>query len=590
MIPLDEARARILAQAKPLSPVSCPLALSVGRVLAEPVVATRQYPPTDVSAMDGVAVRFEDIAQATTERPVSLKLVGESRAGHPPETPVWRAEASRISTGATIPVGADTVVPLENVSFEGETVLILEPNEEGRHIRRQGESYKAGDELLPRGLRMNPAAVGLAASTGLGALRVIRRPRVAVLGTGDELVSLEQAKQNPEALIDSNGPMLAACLSAWGAEVLTVGRVEDDVGSVVNALEALSERADLILSTGGASVGTHDVIANAWEIAGVSTHFWKIAVKPGKPVRFGARNRQGPGGATPVLFLALPGNPLAVLTGFEQLVVPLLDILTGGDGLMPARLRVPMAEGCSKSAGRGHLVQGELRDGALSLAEQQGSHTLRAAATGGAVGWLPQGIKEIAPGQPVAAWVRPEDLRGSTLRLSDPLPPVMGVTGDSGTGKTWLIERLVSTLSERGLRVGTVKHASHEIRPDTPGKDSYRHAEAGAIRVALVGPGRRALFVRDDDPPTMAAWLEIFAGHVDLVLVEGFREMPMPRFHITTAETSAPMDEQLSPSGWPQWNLQWGRDEEGVPLCPDGQMDELVSRLLALAQTIPEGS
>lgn len=588
MIPLDEARARILAQASALSSVSCPLALSVDRVLADPVIATRAYPPADVSAMDGFAIRWEDVAQASQDSPVELRLVGESRAGHPPETPVWRAEASRISTGATIPVGADTVIAQEDVTLAEEAILIHGPVTEGRHIRRRGESYETGDELLPRGLRMTPAAVGLAASTGIGALRVIRRPRVAILGTGDELVSLEEAKQNPDALIDSNGPMLAACLSACGAEVLAVGRVEDDVDVVVNALEALAKRADLIISTGGASVGAHDVIANAWEVAQVSTQFWKIAVKPGKPVRFGVRSRQDPGGQTPVLFLALPGNPLAVLTGFEQLVAPLLDALSGGDGSMPARLRVPLAEGRTKAPGRGHLVQGELVDGALSIAGDQGSHTLRSAALGGTVGWLPRGIKHIATGQPVAAWVQPEALRGTTLTLSDPLPPVLGVTGDSGVGKTWLMEQLIFRLSERGLRVGTVKHASHDIEADTPGKDSHRHATAGAVRVALVGQGKRALFVRDDNPPTMSAWLEIFAGHVDLVLVEGFRQTPMPRIHIALADKTAEMDDEIADSGWPQWNLRWSHGDDGAPVCPDGIMDDLVSRLEILARAVPE--
>ena len=583
MISLEEARAMILdAVPGPLGTVSRPLALSVGRILAEPVLATRDHPITDVSAMDGFAVRLEDIEGASPDQEIALRLVGESRAGHEPDNPVWRGEASAISTGARVPVGADTILIREDVRWDDETLYVTSSEPLGRHIRRQGEAFERGDELLPAGHRMLPASVGLAASTGQGSVRVVRRPRVAILGTGDELVSMEQAASRPEAVIDSNGPMLAAALGSVEAEVITVGHLKDDVEPMVEALNALESRADVVLTTGGASVGDHDVVANSWEIAGIATSFWKVAMKPGKPVRFGTRARSRDGSLQ--YFLALPGNPQAVLACFEQLVLPLLDRLAGGSGLLPPRLRMPLSRDWKKRGPRGHLVRGHLEGAAFEPIQDPGSHTLQSAAQGAAVAWMSPGVEQFSPGQPVTAWVDPEALRGRTLKLLAATPPVVSVTGDSDAGKTTLIERLVRKLTDRGVRVGTVKHANHALSLDTPGKDSHRHRSAGAIRVALVGPGERALFVTDDEAPTMAGWLEPFAGHVDLVLAEGFHDLPMPRIHIKVGSEGSVVTGPVQDRGCPRWEIRRAL-EHTEQLFADETIELLVAWMMELRET-----
>ena len=191
-----------------------------------------------------------------------------------------------------------------------------------------------------------------------------------------------------------------------------------------------------------------------------------------------------------------------------------------------------------------------------------GSHTLRSAAVGSAVAWMPEGVERLVEGQPVRAWVDPARLRGQTLKVLETLPPAWGFTGDSGSGKTTLIVCLLERLRSRGLRVGTLKHATHELSLDVPGKDSFRHREAGASRVAVVGPGQRALFVTEEEPPTLTGMLEAFAGHVDLVLVEGFRDLPMPRVHLEVTGEGCSLERDEEVIGPPLWRLQNTADGE----------------------------
>ncbi len=269
---------------------------------------------------------------------------------------------------------------------------------------------------------MGPATLGLLGKAGLGRIRVHRRPRVCILGTGDELVDPADAVGRPEAVVDSNGAMLEAGCLEENAEVLCVERAPDSVEAVAAWLRGALERADVILTTGGASVGDHDVIAEAWEAAGIRTELWKVAMKPGKPVRFG---RPSSGSA---LCFALPGNPLSALSGFDLFVRATLTELQGARWLPRPRLRLPANEPLRNKGSRRTYLRADLvatpEGPRIAIPPLQGSHMLRSAAALPLVAVLPEGPLEIPVGAPLDAFVVGEGLRGWVLE------PLEGPGGD----------------------------------------------------------------------------------------------------------------------------------------------------------------
>ncbi len=363
--------------------------------------------------------------------------------------------------------------------------------------------------------------------------------------------------------------MIASFVTQRGAVATGSSRCVDDPSTIARWLTSSASEADLVLTTGGASVGAHDYIAQAWTEAGVETRFWKVAVKPGKPLRFGVCRVDG----TVIPVLALPGNPLAVLSALEQLVGPALDALSGQPGLVRPRVRVPLVSDLTKRAGRAHLVRGSITQEGFEPARAQGSHLLGAAARSGAVGHLHSNLERLESGASIDVEVDPQALRGETLRPVGPSPKAVCVTGDSGSGKTLLVEVLVRGLRARGLRVGTVKHATHAVQVDSPGKDSWRHAEAGAEIVVLVGPEKSAVFCartwssRHD-------WSAPLEAAADWMIIEGFRESPLPWVEVVRGERTHL--ERLE-GGVPRWRLTRGEalsDDVG-----DALIDELLATL-----------
>jgi molybdopterin molybdotransferase len=318
LLPVAEALARLLDGATPGEAETVPLAEAAGRVLAEPVLALRTQPPFDASAMDGYAVRAADVAKV----PVQLEIIGAAPAGRRFDGKVEPGQAVRIFTGAPMPEGADTIVIQENTSSVGENgVEVTETVAAGRHIRRKGLDFAKGDRLLEPGRVLDAAALSLAASANHAALRVVRRPLVAIIATGDELLP-PGSEPGPDQIIASNAFGVAAIAQSVGARVLDLG-IAPDRKEAISALvrKAMDVRADVIVTLGGASVGDHDFIHDVLTGEGMALDFWKIAMRPGKPLMFARL-----GGTR---CLGLPGNPVASLVCSHLFLKPLVARLGG---------------------------------------------------------------------------------------------------------------------------------------------------------------------------------------------------------------------------------------------------------------------
>ena len=321
LLSVADALARVLDGVEPLPREDAALTDADGRVLAADVAALRTQPPADLSAMDGYAVRAADVASV----PVTLKVTGEVAAGHPFEGKVGAGEAARIFTGGVIPPGADTIVIQENTQRDGERVTVNAPSPAGRHIRRAGLDFKQGQVLLPRGKRLTDRDVMLAAAMSHPTVPLHRRPKVAVLGTGDELKAPGSAL-GPGEIVYSNGFALMALARAEGAEVIDLGIVPDEVDATVSAIrKARASGADILLTTGGASVGDYDLVQRGLKAEGLELSFWRVALRPGRPMMNGRL------GAMAVL--GLPGNPVSAYVCAFLFLVPLIRRLAGRSDL-----------------------------------------------------------------------------------------------------------------------------------------------------------------------------------------------------------------------------------------------------------------
>ena len=318
LLSVDEALRRVLASVRePLAAETCPLRDAAGRFLAADLVALRTHPPFPASAMDGYAVRAEDVEIP----PVALRLVGESAAGRRFAGTVCPGEAVRIFTGAPVPAGADTIVIQENAEAEREAVTVRVAAARGRFVRASGLDFTAGETLLRAGDRLDHRRLALAAAMGHARLSVRRRPRVAILATGDELVRPGEAA-GPDQIVASNPFALAALVEAAGAEAIDLGIARDSFAALEAGFAAAREAgADLLITLGGASVGKHDLVQSALAAQGMELGFWRVALRPGKPLMHG---RLGP-----MLFMGLPGNPVSSIVCGLLFALPLVRALQG---------------------------------------------------------------------------------------------------------------------------------------------------------------------------------------------------------------------------------------------------------------------
>ncbi|MBW2210171.1 MAG: molybdopterin molybdotransferase MoeA [Deltaproteobacteria bacterium] len=403
---IAEALASMLPVFSPLGEEEVHLTESSGRYVSRDVTARFDSPPFDNSAMDGYAVRAADVASASPDAPVRLPVGGESRAGGPLPEPLRPGTACRIYTGAPMPAGADAVIMQEDTDTEGEEVTIRESSHEGKHVRAQGTDVSSGALLLQTGDRLWPGEIGLLASQNIDRVHVFRRPQVALLSTGDELRELGDDLE-PGAIINSNVYVLTEMLRALGVNPVPLPAAPDTLPEVEAALRKALE-ADVVITMGGVSVGAYDFVHEAFKNVGVEPGFWKVRIKPGKPLAFAQYEGK------PVV--GLPGNPISAMVTFEVLVAPCLRKMLGDPQPHPQPVVARLRNAYRRRPGRVEIARAvATREGdeiIVALHDRQGSGSLPSFVGVNALVILPSDRAELAAGDRVEAILWGPGLRG----------------------------------------------------------------------------------------------------------------------------------------------------------------------------------
>jgi molybdopterin molybdotransferase len=347
MISIEEARTRILADLYPTPAEVVALANAWNRITAEPVVARLTQPPKDVSAMDGYALRAAD-----GDLGAMLTMIGAAPAGHPFEGQIGRGQIVRLFTGSIVPSGADSILLQEDATRDGTSVRVNEAVVAGRHIRRAGQDFSAGDVVIPAGRRMTARDIGLAAASNHPWLTVHRRPRVAILATGDE-IAMPGDPIPPGGIVSSNSHALAALVRAGGGEAVILPVAKDTQEAVAAVADSL-QGMDLLVTTGGASVGDHDLVISGLQTRGLVVDFWQIAMRPGKPLLFG---RLGP-----VPVLGLPGNPVSAMVCSILFLVPALARMSGLPAAPPPTTRAILGAAVKQNDQRADHLRATISD------------------------------------------------------------------------------------------------------------------------------------------------------------------------------------------------------------------------------------
>jgi molybdopterin molybdotransferase len=394
MLSVEEALARVLAAIPVLGSETVPLPAALDRVLAEGIVATRDLPPWDNSSMDGYALRAADTSAATADRPARLRLLGEIPAGAVAEHAVSAGEAYRILTGAPMPPGADAVIPQEEVGRDGAVVVVPRVVPAGHFVRPRGEDIRTGESVLAPGTVLTPAALGVLAALGRPLVRVHQRPRVAILSTGDELVDLDTAP-GPGQIPNSNTYTLAAQVQEAGGIPVNLG-IARDSREDLEAHVRWGVAADMLVSSAGVSVGDRDFVREVMEKLGAELDFWKVSMRPGKPLTFGRLNGRP--------FFGLPGNPVSSMVTFELFVRPALRRMAGDPRIFRPRATVRVAEVIDNPGPRRGYLRVRLGDeGGRLVARstgEQGSGILRSMLLADGLAVVPPDTR-LEPGQPV---------------------------------------------------------------------------------------------------------------------------------------------------------------------------------------------
>ena len=390
LVPVEEARDRVLSQVAPLAPLQLPLTEAYGCVLAEDVVATHDLPAFASSAMDGFAVRAADASGASGSNPVELKIAGRALIGRRPETTVGGGEAVRIATGAPIPAGADAVVPIENADAAGDLVRLSEAPAVGSHVRPAGEDVTEGDVLVPAGTRIGSPELGLLANSGHPHPIVHPRPRVVVLSTGDELIPPTETPSFGQVR-DANAYTIFGALRDAGAIPVMAGIVRDDVEALKESVFSYLVQADAFVSSGGVSVGERDVVKAAFYRRG-EVEFFRVAMQPGMPQGFGQIEGKP--------YWGLPGNPVSVFVSFEIFVRPAILKMMGRTQLRRPEVTATLTRDVSGPNGKMQYARVDVKRGAAGWTAEptgsRGSNLISTVSRANGLAMVPPGT-ELAP-------------------------------------------------------------------------------------------------------------------------------------------------------------------------------------------------
>ncbi|HEX7393618.1 MAG TPA: gephyrin-like molybdotransferase Glp [Anaerolineaceae bacterium] len=406
LLSVSEARERILKHFSPLDLQEVSLENALGRVLFENISASIDLPTFSNSGMDGFAVRAADISQAATLLPVELTVVMDIPAGAAPKQVLGAGEAARIMTGAMLPEGADCIIPLENTDRDGQSsaylgqpIKIFRTAHIGEYVRTKGQDMSKGQLVLERGRRLEPQDIGLLATLGIVKVKVIRRPRVAILSSGDEIISPD-APLEPGKIRDSNSFMISALITQAGGEVLRLGVAHDILEAIRDLLDqAASYSVDLIITSAGVSVGAFDFVRTAVEKNG-QLEFWRVNMRPGKPLSFGSYKG--------IPFVGLPGNPVSAYVGFEVFVRPALGRLSGLSNVDHPVTRVTLGEPIESDERESYLrasLKHENGQTVAYLTSHQGSGNLFSLVLANALLIVPSGVKSLPIGAEVDSWL-----------------------------------------------------------------------------------------------------------------------------------------------------------------------------------------
>lgn len=406
MLSVSKARQRIQAVFQAVESEAIPLDRAAGRVLASEIAAGSDLPPFDNSSVDGFAVQAGDTGGTAPASPRLLPVVADIRAGSYTETPLQSGQAARIMTGAPLPAGAEAVVMVEDTDFgvrapgapAPETVAIHRAVRPGENVRRRGDDVRAGDKVLPAGTRLRAQEIGLLAMLGAAEVAVHRRPRLALLSSGDELLPVE-APLTPGKVRDANSHVLAVLAATAGVEILRLGVAADTAEDVRARLgQAVDGQADVIVSTAGVSVGAYDYVKSVVEEDG-ELGFWRVDMRPGKPLAFGKYRG--------IPFFGLPGNPVSAFVGFEVFVRPALEKLSGLPGRPHPRQRARLAEAISSDGRESYLravVSEQAGELTARLTGHQGSGNIFSLVRANALLIVPSGVKSLPAGAEVEIW------------------------------------------------------------------------------------------------------------------------------------------------------------------------------------------
>ncbi|MFN6529153.1 gephyrin-like molybdotransferase Glp [Nostoc sp. ChiSLP03a] len=413
MLSVSDAQAIILNLVQPLDRQQdtevVDLLTADSRILATPVTSPLDFPHWDNSAMDGYAVRYEDVQHSSTEQPAMLEIVEEIPAGYQPKSTIQPGQAARIFTGAVIPAGADTVVMQEKTRREENRVFILAASKPQEFVRHKASFYQAGTQLLPAGIKLNASEIAVLAAAQCPQLSVYRRPRVAIFSTGDELVTADKLLQSGQ-IVDSNQYALAALVRQSGAEPLILGIVKDDPVALEKVISHAVAIADIVLSSGGVSVGDYDYIDKILQSLKAKIHIRAVEISPGKPLTvatFPSTDAINRVSTHSTLYFGLPGNPAAVLVTFWRFVLPAIKKLSGiPEGWEPAFLKVRSHDELRSNGKRETYLWGKLHliDGVYEFHKAGGSHSsgnLINLAQTNALAVLPVGQTVISPQEEV---------------------------------------------------------------------------------------------------------------------------------------------------------------------------------------------